>query len=93
LVAATWEAPSTYTSGKAPQSIHFNHLPSVCTLRIYTVNGELVTTIEHNSAIINGSESWDLLTRDRLPASYGVYIWHVTAPGIGEKIGKFAIIK
>jgi hypothetical protein len=93
LVAATWEAPSTYTSGKAPQSIHFNHLPSVCTLRIYTVNGELVTTIEHNSAIINGSESWDLLTRDRLPAAYGVYIWHVTAPGVGEKIGKFAIIK
>jgi hypothetical protein len=93
LVAATWEAPSPYSSGKAPQSIHFNHLPSVCTIRIYTVNGELVSTIEHNAAIINGSESWDLLTRDRLPAAYGVYIWHVEAPGIGEKIGKFAIIK
>jgi hypothetical protein len=25
--------------------------------------------------------------------SYGVYIYHVDAPGIGEKIGRFSLIK
>jgi hypothetical protein len=33
------------------------------------------------------------LTKDNLAISYGVYIYHVEAPGIGEKIGKFAVIK
>jgi hypothetical protein len=25
--------------------------------------------------------------------SYGVYIFHVDIPGVGEKIGRFAVIK
>ena len=38
-------------------------------------------------------ESWNLLTKDNLSLAYGVYIYHVDAPGIGEHIGKFAVIK
>jgi hypothetical protein len=68
-------------------------LPNKCTIRIFTVNGELVKQIEHESNMIDGSEDWDLLTKDRLSVSYGVYIFHVDAPGIGTKVGKFAIIK
>jgi hypothetical protein len=41
----------------------------------------------------NGTAEWNLLTRDNLSVSYGVYIYHVDAPGVGEKVGKFAIIK
>jgi hypothetical protein len=91
--AATWEPKNPYTSGRGPRSIHFNHLPTKCTIRIYTVSGELVRTIEHNSLYNNGSEEWDLLTKDNLSTAYGIYIYHVEAPGIGEHIGKFAIIK
>tara|TARA_B100000519_G_C13916161_1_gene284537 strand:+ start:91 stop:222 length:132 start_codon:yes stop_codon:yes gene_type:complete len=40
-----------------------------------------------------GTGSWDLLTKDNLTISYGVYVYHVEAEGIGEKIGKLAIIK
>jgi hypothetical protein len=93
VAAATWEEQNYYTSGRGPRSIHFNHLPQVCTIRIYTVSGELVATIEHNSGITNGTAEWNLLTRDNLAASYGIYVYHVDAPRIGEKIGKFAIIK
>jgi hypothetical protein len=25
--------------------------------------------------------------------AYGIYVYHVEAPGIGEKIGRFAVIK
>ena len=35
--------------------------------------------------------SQKLLQRNDI--SYGIYIYHVDAPGVGEKIGKFAIIK
>jgi len=93
LVAATWEPRNPYASGRGPRSIHFNHLPQQCTIRIYTVSGELVATIEHNSPLLDGSAEWNLLSRDNLPVSYGVYIYHIDAPGVGEKIGRFAIIK
>jgi hypothetical protein len=57
------------------------------------MTGELVRVLEHNSTLDNGQEYWDLLTKDNMEVAYGLYIFHVDAPGIGEKIGKFAIIK
>ena len=93
IVAATWEPTNPYNSGRGPQEIHFIHLPRQCTIRIYTVNGERVAQIEHNSANRDGTAVWNLLTLDNLAASYGIYIYHIEAPGLGEKIGKFAIIK
>jgi len=93
FAAATWESKNPYVSGRGPRSIHFNHLPAKCTIRIFTVSGELVKEIKHESFYNDGSEEWDLLTMDNLSASYGIYIYHIEAPGIGEHIGKFAIIK
>ncbi len=93
VVTATWEPLNPYRSGRGPQEIHFNHLPQKCTIRIFTVTGELVATIEHDSIAENGTAVWDLLTKDQLAISYGIYIYHVDAPGIGEKIGRLAIIK
>ena len=93
VAAATWEERNPYTSGRGPRAIHFTHLPQVCTIRIFTVSGELVTTIQHESSMNNGTAEWNLLTRDNLSAAYGIYIYHVDAPGVGEKVGKFAIIK
>jgi hypothetical protein len=40
----------------------------------------------------NGTASWDLTTRDGLEVAFGVYVYHIDAEGIGEKIGTFAII-
>jgi hypothetical protein len=93
VATAVWEPKNPYKSGRGPRSIHFTHLPAKCTIRIFTINGELVNTIEHENAYSNGTAYWDLLTQDNLSVSYGVYVYHVEAPGIGEKIGKFAIIK
>ncbi|MEE9168847.1 MAG: hypothetical protein V3U73_03740, partial [bacterium] len=92
-VAATWEPRNPFTSGRGPQRIHFNHLPNRCTIRIFTVSGELVDTIEHESLIDDGTAIWDLLSQDQLSISYGIYIYHVEAPDVGETVGKFAIIK
>ena len=73
--------------------VYFDHLPQKCTIRIYTLAGELIRTLDHDSSIDDGKEFWDLLTRDNMEVAYGLYFFHVDAPGIGEKTGKFAIIK
>jgi len=53
----------------------------------------LVDVIKHNSTVDNGTEIWDLTSMENLDVSYGLYIYHIDAPGIGQKVGKFAIIK
>ena len=93
LGAAQWEVKNPYTTGRGARSLHFTHLPAQCTIRIFTVDGELVNTIVHNSTIDDGTEDWNMLSQDNLSIAYGVYIYHVDAPGIGKTIGKFAVIK
>ncbi|MFB3056401.1 MAG: hypothetical protein ACE1ZQ_04460, partial [Ignavibacteriaceae bacterium] len=61
--------------------------------RIYTVSGKFVEVIDHNDSQDNGREPWDLTSTDGLEVAYGVYFFHIDAPGIGQKVGRFAIIK
>ena len=93
VVTASWEPQHFYKFGRGRRKLDFIHLPSRCTIRIYTVRGYLVDVLEHDAPIDDGSESWDMLTKDGLEIAYGVYLYHVEAPGIGEKVGKFAVIK
>jgi hypothetical protein len=93
--AAKWETlPPDIPPGhgRGERRIDFTHLPRRCTIRIYTIYGDLVQTIEHENDLYDGSESWNLLSKDDMDVAYGVYIYHIESP-IGEKIGKFAIIK
>ena len=80
-------------SGRGERRIDFRNLPQECTIRIFTMSGRQVKEIHHSSTQDQSIESWNLQTDDGLDVSYGVYIYHVNAPGIGEKIGRFAIIK
>ena len=93
IATAPWERRTLYTTGRGDRKIDFTHLPSVCTVRIYTVAGHLVKTLTKNSGAADGSLSWDLITEDGMDIAYGLYVFHVDAPGIGEHIGKFAVIK
>jgi len=93
VVTASWEPQNFYKSGRGQRKIEFIHLPQKCTIKIFTMRGYLVKTLEHNSPIFDGSEAWDLTTKDGLDVAYGVYIYHVDAGKLGEKIGKFAVIK
>ena len=93
VVTASWEPQNLYASGRGKRKLDFIHLPPKCTIRIYTLSGKLVRRLEHDSELTDGVESWDLLSRDGLEIAYGVYLYHVDAPGIGTKIGKFAVIK
>lgn len=93
VVTASWEPRSPFRFGRGERRIYFVNLPPKCTIRIYTLRGYLVDTIEHNSTIDDGAEPWDLTSKDGQDIAFGVYFYHVEAPGIGTKIGKFAVIK
>lgn len=91
ILTASWER-ETAMSGRGERKINFIHLPAECTIRIYTQSGVLIKTIEHSGNIADGSASWDLTTQEGLEVAFGVYIYHVEARDIGQKIGIFAII-
>jgi hypothetical protein len=78
---------------RGPRKVYFDKLPNECTIRIYTTTGELVKEILHSSAFDDGQETWDLTTKDNFPIAFGVYIYHVDAGKLGEKIGRMAVIK
>lgn len=92
LGAASWERKSG-SIGRGERRIEFFNLPRTCTIRIFNVRGELVRTIEHEGSFNDGSVAWDLRSNDSEDVAYGIYFYHVTAPGIGEYVDKFAIIK
>lgn len=92
LGMASFEQAPFAQSGRGDRRIEFRALPQNATVRIYTVNGELVQTLHQD----NGFQSyvaWNLRSKDNLEVAPGLYIYHVEAPGVDDYIGKFAIVK
>ena len=92
VAANPQEPPNQFNEGRGERRLTFTHLPDRCTIRIYSVRGELVDTIEHAATIDDGLENWDLRSKDGLNVAYGVYLYHVESP-YGESTGRFAVIK
>jgi hypothetical protein len=93
IAAAKWELRTLYSTGRGDRMIQFKHLPATCTVRVYTVAGALVKTLVKDGSPADGSLSWNLVSDDGMDIAYGLYIFHVDAPGIGTFIGKFAVVK
>jgi len=92
VATAVWEPKPFLQSGRGDRKIYFINLPERCTIRIYTLSGELVRKLEHDSTVFDGSEPWDLLNNDQLEVAYGIYLYHIEAEN-AEHIGKLALIK
>ena len=93
VVTASWEPSHLFTTGRGLRKIDFIHLPQECTIKIFNMRGHHIVTLDHSTAINDGSYSWNMLSKDGLEISFGVYVYYVDAPGVGEQIGKFAVIK
>ena len=78
---------------RGPRRVYFANLPAMCTIKIYTMAGDLVRTLKHEGSIENGIETWDLTTSDNFPVSFGIYIFHVESENGNESVGRFALIK
>jgi hypothetical protein len=70
--------------------LKFNNLPSRCTIHIFTLDGDKVQTIDHNSD--NGTENWNMRGAGGREIAPGVYLYLVKTD-TAEKIGRFAVIK
>ncbi len=92
IVTNPLEPRNLLTSGRGDRVIYFTHLPAKCTIRIFTLRGQLVDVIEHDSPLDDGFAKWDLTSREGIDVAFGVYIYHVQSE-LGNKIGRFAIIK
>jgi hypothetical protein len=93
ICSAKWERRTLYQTGRGDRKIDFIHLPNKCTVKIYNMAGALVKTLNKDSQAGDGSLSWDLVSDDGMEIAYGIYIYYVHSEGIGEHIGKFAVIK
>lgn len=72
--------------------IYFNHLPAVCNIYIYTLDGILVNTINRNNTDPNNSlEQWNLQNFSEIPVASGMYIVYIDAGSLGATTLKIAI--
>ena len=92
IISATWERKRLGDPklGEPIRDIAFTNLPAQCTIRIYTLDGNLVKTIEHTNG--QGTEFWDLRSFSNQLIATGVYIYHVTSDA-GERVSKFAVVR
>ncbi|MFZ5517824.1 MAG: hypothetical protein ACOY90_14365 [Candidatus Zhuqueibacterota bacterium] len=72
--------------------IQFIHLPSECSIHIYTLAGDKVRTLHHTNPNTD-YEFWDLLNFSNLKASYGLYVYVVDTPDGKATTGKFVILR
>ena len=74
----------------------FVNLPAQATIRVYTLSGTLIRTIE--KANTGATIDWDLRTEAGLPVASGIYLIHVEARGsdgavLGERVLKFGVVQ
>jgi len=70
--------------------VQFTYLPPTCTVRIFDLAGNLIRKLEKDDDSTPFLQ-WDMKNEYELPVASGIYVFHVDAPEIGEKIGKIAI--
>jgi hypothetical protein len=82
--------------------VEFRHLPAaLCTIRIYTLAGDLVETIIHDASAVpssgdyaaTGTATWDLVSRNGQDVASGVYVYSVEADNFESVVGKFVVIR
>ncbi len=80
-------------TGSLSGGITFSNLPSECTIRIYTLSGDLVRTLQHSDT--GGSvaqERWDGRTDGGDVVASGVYLWRAQSH-VDGKNGKLMVIR
>lgn len=92
-VGASEYEPRSQITGRGERRIRFINLPQRATINIFNLRGEKIRTLRHEGVGSDGSMFYDLQTEGGQDLAFGVYIYHVEADGIGEHIGKFAVVK
>ncbi|MEA1875327.1 MAG: hypothetical protein U9N86_00550, partial [Bacteroidota bacterium] len=78
---------SSYELSQLSNMVKVTNLPMTCTVSIYSLNGNLIRRFTKDSD--QTFLEWDIKNQYGIPIASGVYIFHIDAPGIGEKIVKW----
>jgi hypothetical protein len=97
---ALYEGRDAYSRSKAPdrqRRVRFANVPLNCTIKIFTVDGDLVKEIKHPDNQSPCQEDptvtcWDLITRNTQLAVSGLYYWTVEDDKGNVQIGKLVLI-
>jgi len=76
--------------------IRFANLPAaINTIKIYTLSGDLVETIDHDGTAGYGEASWNLVSRNGQEVVSGIYMYVVESSddGFDDFIGKFVVVR
>lgn len=71
--------------------LKFTHLPSKCTIRIFTIGGDIVATLHHENQTV-GEYDWDMLSESNRTIASGLYVFTVESE-FGTQTGKFVVIR
>jgi hypothetical protein len=85
-----YASSSIWETTEGETDLKFHNLPDQCTIRIYTLSGDLIKTLEHDSG--DGTETWNLQSQSHRLVASGMYIYHVESR-YGEYLGRFAVVK
>jgi hypothetical protein len=85
---------SAFDVSRDRHEIHFTRVPAKCKIKIFTLAGDLVKTIDYDRASAGQDfAKWDLKTEFGSEVAYGVYLYHLDAGGVGTRMGKIAILR
>ena len=76
------------------RQLHFVNIPPVCTIKIFSLDGDLIKEIKHETDIDDpeaNHDEWDLITRNTQAVVSGLY-YYVVEWNSGSFVGKFVII-
>ncbi|MEL6837473.1 MAG: hypothetical protein AAFP77_30980 [Bacteroidota bacterium] len=94
---------SEYEDSQFENIVKISNLPRKCTVTIYSLDGKFIRKYERDEvgivplgtnrgierAQVNPDLEWDLKNFRQIPIASGVYLIHVSAPGLGERTLKW----
>jgi hypothetical protein len=78
---------SAYEASQLDNNVKITNLPQRCNISIFTTNGTMIRTIRKDNNV--SFAMWDLRNDYNVPIASGVYIIHIDAGELGEKVIKF----
>ncbi|MCH2213838.1 MAG: T9SS C-terminal target domain-containing protein [Flavobacteriales bacterium] len=87
IVPNPYYAYSSYEQSRVDNRVKFVNLPPECKIQVFTINGTLVRILEKDNP--NTFLEWDLRNETFIPVAGGIYLIHVSVPGVGERVLKF----
>ncbi len=87
IVPNPYYAHNSYEHSRIDLEVKIINLPVKCTVKIYSLAGTLIKTLNKDNS--DTYLVWDLHNTANIQIASGLYILHIDAPGVGERIIKW----